>query len=44
METNDNIIAENKTCYGVVKDVFQLKNNHKGNVDVSKCDWVDNHL
>ena len=40
----DNIILGNKTYYGIIKEIVELNYQHKGNVVLFKCDWVDNHV
>ena len=39
---NDNVIIGSKTYYGIIKEIVELNYNHKGNVVLFKCDWVDN--
>jgi len=41
---NDNVIIGNKTYYGIIKEIVELNYNHKGNVVLFKCDWVDSHV
>jgi len=41
---NDNVIIGNKTYYGIIKEIVELNYNHKGNVVLFKCDWVDNRV
>jgi hypothetical protein len=40
----DNIILGNKTYYGIIKEIVELNYQHKGNVVLFKCDWVDNRV
>ena len=32
------------TYYGIIKEIVELNYNHKGNVVLFKCDWVDNRV
>jgi hypothetical protein len=40
----DNMILGNKTYYGIIKEIVELNYQHKGNVVLFKCDWVDNRV
>ena len=39
---NDRSIIGNKTYYGIIKEIVELNYEHKGNVVLFKCAWVDN--
>ena len=41
---NDNIIIGKNIYYGIVKEILELNYQHKGNVVLFKCDWVDNRV
>ena len=41
---NDNIIIGTNTYYGIIKEILEINYQHKGNVVLFKCDWVDNRV
>ena len=41
---NDNIIIGKNTYCGIVKEILEINYQHKGNVVLFKCDWVDNRV
>ena len=41
---NDNIIIGKNTYYGIIKEILEINYQHKGNVVLFKCDWVDNRV
>jgi hypothetical protein len=41
---NDQIIVGKKIYYGVIKEILELNYQHKGNVVLLMCDWVDNRV
>jgi hypothetical protein len=41
---NDNAIIGSETYYGIIKEIVELNYNHKGNVVLFLCDWVDNRV
>ena len=41
---NDNTIIGNKPYYGIIKEILEINYQHKGNVVLFKCDWVDNRV
>jgi len=32
------------TYYGIIKEIVELNYNHKRNIVLFKCDWVDNRV
>jgi len=41
---NDHIIIGKNTYYGIIKEILEINYQHKGNVVLFKCDWVDNRV
>jgi hypothetical protein len=41
---NDQIIVGKKIYYGVIKEILELNYQHKRNVVLFMCDWVDNRV
>jgi len=41
---NDNIIIGKNIYYGIIKEILEINYQHKGNVVLFKCDWVDNRV
>ena len=39
---NDNIIIGKNTYYGIIKEILEINYQHKGNVVLFRCDWVNN--
>ena len=41
---NHNIIIGKNTYCGIVKEILEINYQHKGNVVLFKCDWIDNRV
>jgi hypothetical protein len=41
---NDQIIIGKNVYYGVIKEILELNYQHKGNVVLFMCDWVDSRV